>query len=332
MTGKYYLAGVLLIAAALVATVVAYPHLPSLVARHWDIHGQPNGYSPKGTLYFIPGLMAGMMLLTWLLPWLSPKQFEVESFRSTYMQIMLIMIGLLAYCDAVILWIGVGHSVNVRRAIFSGLCFLFILLGNVMGKVRRNFYIGVRTPWALASERVWNATHRLAAKTMVVGGLVGMALLAGGLDGWPAFAALMAGAFIPVLYSLYFYKQLERRGELGTTKPKRNEENKMNHRDVRRAVVALVWIAVAVPLSAQNDMRGHWSGSIETPRGALTMEVDLDRVASGWIGSVTIPAQGATGVPLDAISFNGGKGSFHFQGTPGDPTFTGTLSTDGKIL
>ena len=106
----------------------------------------------------------------------------------------------------------------------------------------------------------------------------------------------------------------------------------MNRRNVRRAAVALVWIAAAVPLSAQGDMRGHWSGSIETPGGALAMEVDLDKTASGWIGSVSIPAQGATGVPLDAISFQDGKGSFHFKGIPGDPTFAGTLSADGKTL
>ena len=106
----------------------------------------------------------------------------------------------------------------------------------------------------------------------------------------------------------------------------------MNHRNVGRAAVALVWIAAAIPLSAQNDMRGHWNGSIETPGGALAMEVDLDNAASGWIGSVSIPAQGATGVPLDAISFHDGKGSFHFKGIPGDPTFAGMLSADGKIL
>lgn len=104
------------------------------------------------------------------------------------------------------------------------------------------------------------------------------------------------------------------------------------NRNIRCAVVALVWMAAAVQLSAQNDMRGHWSGSIETPGGTLAMEVDLDKAASGWIGSVSIPAQGATGVPLDAISFQDGKGSFHFKGIPGDPTFAGTLSADGKML
>jgi uncharacterized membrane protein len=213
MTGKYYLAGILLTAAASAATIVAYPYLPSLVPRHWDIHGMPNGYSPKSMLYFLPCLMAGIMLLTWRLPWLSPKHFDVESFRSTYLRAMLITVGMLAYCDAAILWIGVGHSVNVSRAISGGACLFFVLLGNVMGKIRRNFYIGVRTPWALANERVWNATHRLAARTFFLGGLAGLALVAADVHGWPV-AALVTGALIPVPYSLYFYKQLERRGEL----------------------------------------------------------------------------------------------------------------------
>ena len=213
MTGKYYYTtGILLTGAALVATAVAYPQLPSSVPRHWDIHGLPNGYRPKWTLYFVPGLMAGIMLLTWQLPWLSPKQFEVDGFRSTYLRIMLITVGMLGYFDAVMLRIGVGHRVNVRRAILGGLCLLFVLLGNVMGKVRRNFFIGIRTPWALANERVWNATHRFAAKTFVLGGLAGLVLIAMGLNGW-SIAALVAGPLVPAVYSLVFSKQLDRRGE-----------------------------------------------------------------------------------------------------------------------
>jgi uncharacterized membrane protein len=215
MNGKYYLVGMLLTAAVLVATVVAYPHLPSSVATHWNMQNQPNGYSPKWALFLIgSGFMAGMMLLMYFLPWLSPKNFEVDSFRSTYLQIMLMLVTMVAYFYAVILWAGVGHPLNVGRAIVGGVCLLFALLGNLMGKVRRNFYIGVRTPWALANERVWNATHRFAAKTLVAGGLAGLALTAAGLNGRPVIVVLLAGAFVPVVYSLVFYKQLERRGEL----------------------------------------------------------------------------------------------------------------------
>jgi len=215
MTGKYYLVGISLTAAVLVATVVAYPHLSSSVATHWNMRNQPDGYSPKWALFLIgPGLMAGIMLLMHFLPWLSPKNFEVDTFRSTYLQIMLMLVSMLAYFNAVVLWAGVGYPLNVGRAIVGGVCLLFALLGNLMGKIRRNFYIGVRTPWALANERVWNATHRFAAKTFVAGGLAGLALTAAGLDGRLVFVVLMAGALVPVVYSLAFYKQLERRGEL----------------------------------------------------------------------------------------------------------------------
>ncbi len=111
----------------------------------------------------------------------------------------------------------------------------------------------------------------------------------------------------------------------------------MNTNRVKRAArgfacVAFLWIACVAPVSAQSDMRGHWSGSIDTPQGPLGVEVDLDKPASGWIRSISIPAQGATGIPLDAISFDSGKGSFRLKGVPGNPTFAGTLSADGKSL
>jgi len=93
-----------------------------------------------------------------------------------------------------------------------------------------------------------------------------------------------------------------------------------------------LWIACAGVASAQSDMRGHWSGTLDVPGGSLVMEVDLDKTANGWIGSISIPAQGASGLPLDSVSFADGKGSFHIKGAPGDPAFAGTLSADGKTL
>jgi len=102
-------------------------------------------------------------------------------------------------------------------------------------------------------------------------------------------------------------------------------------RTARNFGLALVWMAAGTAW-AQDDLRGHWSGSLETPNGPLALEVDLDQAGSGWIGSVSIPAQGATGLPLDAITLTGGKVSFHFKGLPGDPAFAGALSSDGKSL
>ncbi|MGA3082405.1 MAG: SdpI family protein [Terracidiphilus sp.] len=214
MTRKVFVFEILLIAAALAATVLLYPHLPERVPTHWGIDSHPNGYSPKGALFlFGPGFMAAVMLMTWALPWLSPKRFEIDSFRQTYHLVMLLLFGMMAYIYAVMLWGDCGRAIDMSRAISCGGFLFFVLVGNVMGKVRRNFYLGVRTPWTLASERVWNGTHRFAAKTFVAGGLVGLALSAAGLVLW-AILALLIGALAPVVYSLVYYKQLEGRGEL----------------------------------------------------------------------------------------------------------------------
>jgi uncharacterized membrane protein len=201
-----------LIAVAIAATLLLYPHLPEQVATHWGIDGQPNGYSPRAMLWAIgPGFLALIVILNGALPWFSPRRFDVNAFRPTYDFILLAVFLMMAYCYGIILWAGVGRPVAIGRAVVGGICFFIAVIGNVLGKVRRNFYIGIRTPWTLASERVWHATHRFAAKSFVIAGIAGLAMA--GLYIAPA-VVIGAGALAPVLYSLVYYKRLERRGEL----------------------------------------------------------------------------------------------------------------------
>ncbi len=215
MKRNYFLIGGLMVVAVLIATLVLYPHLPERVPSHWDLHGQVNAYSTKWTLLlFMPGIMMGMMLLFAALPWLSPRHFEVDAFRSTYLYIMLVLLGLMAYVQALMLSAGLARPVDISKALVGGICLMFALLGNVLGKVQRNFYIGIRTPWTIANERVWNATHRFGARMFVLGGLLGFVLTFVGTALWIAFAIILAAALIPVVYSLAYYKRLERRGEV----------------------------------------------------------------------------------------------------------------------
>jgi uncharacterized membrane protein len=158
--------------------------------------------------------MAGLLVLFRLLPSLSPKQWEVDSFRKTYLYLMLVVVGLVACIHLAVLWMALGHHVRIGQVAVGLLCIVFGLTGNVLGKVRRNFYIGVRTPWSLANERVWHATHRLAAKTFVLLACLGLVLTAIGVGAQVTFAVLLMGIVIPVVYSLIFYKRLERTGLL----------------------------------------------------------------------------------------------------------------------
>jgi uncharacterized membrane protein len=212
---RYYLGAAAVILATLAAILVAYPQLPSTVPLHWDAHGQVNGWGPKWSLFLYgPGMMVLLVLIFAALPWLSPKKFEVDSFRSTYLYIMIVVVAMLAYFQILVLMSALKMVVDVTRAVEGGVCLLAALLGNVLGKVRRNFYVGVRTPWTIANERVWNATHRFAAKTFFIGGLVGLLAVILRQPFWVPLAAILVAALTPAIYSLVFYKQLERRGEL----------------------------------------------------------------------------------------------------------------------
>ena len=101
---------------------------------------------------------------------------------------------------------------------------------------------------------------------------------------------------------------------------------------VNRIAIGALWIGGVLSVWAQDGPRGHWSGSVEVPNQALAMEVDLDKGPNGWTGSISIPAQNASGLPLNAITVANGKCTFHIKGAPGDPTFTGNLSADGNTM
>jgi uncharacterized membrane protein len=216
MTRMYFAFAVGLTLATWAATLVIYSALPEQVPTHWNIRGEVDAYGNKGWATFLmPAVMVGLLALFRLLPWLSPKSFTLDTFRGTYEFIVAATMGLMAYIHGLMLWAAYSGPIDINRALTGGLCLFFVLLGNVLGKVRRNFFVGVRTPWTLASERVWIDTHRLAARMFVAAGLIGflVCLLVGGPVAVIAtFALIMIAAFTPVIYSLVHYKHLERQG------------------------------------------------------------------------------------------------------------------------
>ena len=221
MSRPYWIIAGLLTLAAWALAAWLYTSLPQRVPIHWNIEGKVDGWGDKSWATFLmPGIMIGMLMLFAFLPALSPKQFEVDSFRSTYLYIMVLITGLFAYMNGVILlatWQEVREGpkfMDIGRALIGGIFLFFAFLGNVMGKVRKNFYIGIRVPWTLASDRVWNDTHRLAAWVMVTVGVIGFLLIIAGVSPIVALGLLIGSMLIPAVYSFIHYKALERRGAL----------------------------------------------------------------------------------------------------------------------
>src|SRR5207244_876606 len=162
--------------------------------------------------------MAVLLALFYALPWLSPKQFETDTFRGTYWFITFLIMAFVGYVHGLTLLSATGHRIDVLRAMLAGMLLMFGLMGNVLGKVRRNFWVGIRTPWTLSNDRVWNDTHRLAGRLFV-----GAALLCVPLLFLPVpvealliivVLAIVHAAIIPAAYSAVHYKSLQARGQL----------------------------------------------------------------------------------------------------------------------
>ena len=195
------------------------PTFPDQIPTHWNIHNEVDGYGGKWTLYLMPLMMVGMLVFFYFLPALSPKSFEVDTFRPTYLYIMMLVTCLFAYIQGVLLYtvrqsVLKGPPVQLGQVFLAGMFLFFGLLGGAIGRVRKNFYIGIRVPWTLASDRVWNDTHRMAGWLWLGAGILGFGLIVAGAPIYLPIGLLVVVGLIPIVYSFLHYKALERSGAL----------------------------------------------------------------------------------------------------------------------
>jgi uncharacterized membrane protein len=202
--------GLMLILAAVLISVVLYPRLPETLPSHWNFRGQVDGFVHKPFGPFLgPMLMAGVLLLFVALPAISPRGFRFETFRPVWAVLEGSILGLLFLIHALALMQGMGKPVDVNRSVAAGVGLLLVVLGNFMGKVTRNFFVGIRTPWTLASEEVWLRTHRFGGRLFVLAGLV--LLVSAFLGGGWLVAAIAIGlaSVLSVVYSYLVYRRVE---------------------------------------------------------------------------------------------------------------------------
>src|SRR6266540_1592690 len=171
-----------------VMTAVLYNRLPEWVPTHWNARGDANGFMPKPWgPFLLPLTMAFTYVLLVVLPRISPQGYRMDRFKAVFELMQASLLAFLFLLTVLALLAGIGVAVPMNRAIFAGLGLLFIVLGNFMGKVTKNFFVGIRTPWTLASDEVWLRTHRLGGKLFV---LAGLAVLV---------SSLLGGSLVPLL-------------------------------------------------------------------------------------------------------------------------------------
>jgi len=166
----------ILIILTLVSAVFFYNNLPERIAIHWNIAGEVDGYGSGQTQAIIfPLLIIGIYFLFLLIPYLDPKKERYEQFSKVYHIFKLLLLILFVVIYFITGLNGLGYNLPVGAIIPALIGLLFIILGNYMGKIKMNWFMGIRTPWTLSSENVWNKTHRFGGKMFVLAGLLMMA-------------------------------------------------------------------------------------------------------------------------------------------------------------
>src|ERR1043166_6580261 len=112
----------------------------------------------------MPLMNVGLYFLFMILPKIDPRKKNYELFESKYRVIRVILHAFFNFAFFVTIFYALGYHFNLSMLIMYGVLCLFLILGNYMGNIRPNFFMGIRTPWTLSSETVWMKTHRLTAK------------------------------------------------------------------------------------------------------------------------------------------------------------------------
>jgi len=208
-TKSFWIWVAIILIADVIFTVNTYGQMPERVPIHWNAEGQVDGWGNRNTyLWMGPGLVLFGLLLAVLIPVLSPPKYKIDSFRETFNSIMLFVVMLMAYIHGFTAYSALHPKEELSRFMVAGIFVFFSLMGNLMGRLKPNFYAGIRTPWTLANDDVWRLTHRLGGKMFFYGGIVGAVLaLAGFLI--PAVVVILIVAFTPVIYSFVLSKKLE---------------------------------------------------------------------------------------------------------------------------
>jgi len=200
----------LLIIVISLAGLLLWNNFPDQMASHWNEQDQVDGYMSKfWGVFMVPLLMAGLTLLFLAIPHIDPLKKNIADFRGVFNIFIVLFNVFMAFIHALTLAWNLGHTgFRMSIVMLPAMGLLFIFIGILIRKAKRNFFIGIRTPWTLSSDRVWDETHRLGSKLFIAAGVI---TFIGILFPDQAFILLMvsviAASLISVLYSYLVWRR-----------------------------------------------------------------------------------------------------------------------------
>lgn len=214
MTKQKFFSGVFVVqlSVAVIMFIVGallYNNLPEMVPSHWGVSGEIDSYMPKLThLILFPSITLVLALLFPFLSRIDPRKDKYVLFKKPWIVIQMSIVVFFAYLYFITLYMAFYPSTSIIPFIYGGIGVLFVLLGNYLGKIRQNYFVGIKTPWTLDNEEVWNKTNRFGGWMFLIAGLI---IFAEAFIQWNHVAVFIisaaAAALMPIVYSYIIFKK-----------------------------------------------------------------------------------------------------------------------------
>ncbi|RLF30149.1 MAG: hypothetical protein DRJ99_03065 [Thermoplasmata archaeon] len=150
-----------------------YPQMPEKIASHWDAQGQVDGYISKFWGLFLMPLLSMMLFLLFIaIPKIDPLKHNIEKFRKYYDGFVVLIIVYLFYVYLLTIFWNIGIRFSMVQPLAPAMGILFYYIGILTENAKRNWFIGIRTPWTLSSEKVWEKTHKIGGKLFKIAGII----------------------------------------------------------------------------------------------------------------------------------------------------------------
>lgn len=203
---------IILLAAMLGLSVWLYysPLLPDVMPTHWNAQGQIDGWASREFALFFPPVFAIFLYILMLfLPKIDPMKENYSHFKRQYFLVRLALVifffGLFLFSISSSL----GSKMDIRYFIIPFISAFFLVIGLALKNIKKNYFFGIRTPWTLQSDEVWQKTHLFGSKAFVVGALLSLLSLLAGKYSFHVFLFfVLLGSLAPVVYSYFAYKKL----------------------------------------------------------------------------------------------------------------------------
>ncbi|SJZ83103.1 SdpI family protein [Selenihalanaerobacter shriftii] len=193
----------------ILAVIWSYPELPAKLPIHWNLHGEVDNYMNKPLGAFI-GLIIGSAIYIgfYVLASIDPLKENYQRFNKIYKLIRDIMITFFVVINSIPVLVALGYIKNVNKAIFILISLLMIIFGNYTPTFKRNWSLGIKTPWTLASEEVWNRTHRFGGKLFMIAGVISLIGILLTSNAYYLSISVVIAAIGSVVYSYWSYKKI----------------------------------------------------------------------------------------------------------------------------